>query len=315
MSDIEGRLSSLSAVVRERELLGQRGAALAGRRAALEVELAALHEQYAVEQRDVDRLEGLSLTRVLVALRGARQDTLARERAEADAARYRVAETLGRLDAVRGELGLVEQRLAATAGAPADYAAVLDEKERAVRAAGTGPARRLAELADERGRAEAESRELAQAQAAADQAAGALVAVRLELRGAAGWSTYDTFFGGGAFSSAVKHGRLDAAADKAARADRCLAVLREELADVGVTQPLSQGMRLSGLTRFADVWFDNVFTDLDVSDQIKTAQARVEWAELRVAAVLERLAARSETVAARRDDIARERDRLLRPSL
>ena len=313
MSDIEDRLARLSAVVRERELLERRGVALTERLAALDVELAALREQYAVEQRDVDRLDGLSLTRVLVALRGAREDTLARERAEADAARYRVAEAQGRYEAVLAELSLVEHRLAATAGAPAEYAAVLDEKERALRQAGTGPARWLTELADERGRVEAELRELTEAEAAAQQAASALVAVRLELRGAAGWSTYDTFFGGGVIGSALKHGRLDAAADKAARADRCLAVLRDELADVGLPPPLSQGMRLGGLTRFADVWFDNVFTDLAVRDQIKTAQESVSYAEQRVAGVRERLAARTTAVRARHGQIARERHDLLRP--
>lgn len=47
-------------------------------------QLAALRTRHAGEQEDVERLEGLSLTRVLASLRGTRDDTLERERAEAD---------------------------------------------------------------------------------------------------------------------------------------------------------------------------------------------------------------------------------------
>lgn len=50
------------------------------------------------------RLEHLSLARVLAALHGAREDALAREKAEAEAARYRYAEAQHRLDAPRLEI-------------------------------------------------------------------------------------------------------------------------------------------------------------------------------------------------------------------
>ena len=88
-------------------------------------------------------------------------------------------------------------------------------------------------LAGERGRLHGELTEIAEAQQAAAEATDALKQVRSRLGSASAWSAYDTFFGGGAIASAVKHSRLDDAADAAARADQCLAVLRTELADVG----------------------------------------------------------------------------------
>jgi hypothetical protein len=75
----------------------------------------------------------------------------------------------------------------------------------------------------------------------------------------------------GAISSTFKHNRLDQAAEAAAQADRCLAVLRTELADVGETAA-TRYVSVEGLTRFVDVWFDNIFTDLAVRDHIKQAQ-------------------------------------------
>jgi hypothetical protein len=64
----------------------------------------------------------------------------------------------------------------------------------------------------------------------------------------------------------MKHSRLDEAAQAAAYADRCLAVLRTELADVPGLSLTAPQLAVDGLTRFVDVWFDNIFTDLAVRD-------------------------------------------------
>jgi hypothetical protein len=92
-------------------------------------------------------LEGLSLTRVLASLRGAREDTLERERAEADAARYRVAEAESRLDPLRREHSAAQARLSQLAAVPSDYAAALDDKERHLRESGDPRRTRLLDLA------------------------------------------------------------------------------------------------------------------------------------------------------------------------
>jgi hypothetical protein len=107
----------------------------------------------------VERLEGISLGRVLASLAGSRDERLDRERAEADAARYRVAEAGSRLDAVRGELSAADRRLAALESAPRAYAAVLDEKDHYLTGSGDARSRALLALADERGRLTADLNE------------------------------------------------------------------------------------------------------------------------------------------------------------
>src|SRR5215469_12330281 len=90
--DIEQRLGDAAQAVREREVTVRRCSDLGARQRELETELASLQERYSSEQQDVERLEHLSLTHVLASLAGSRDERLARERAEADAARYRVAQ-------------------------------------------------------------------------------------------------------------------------------------------------------------------------------------------------------------------------------
>ncbi len=127
---------------------------------------------------------------------------------------------------------------------------------------------------------------------------------------AGSWSAYDTFFGGGLISSAVKHSRLDDAAQAAAHADRCLAVLRTELADVP-DGPLTAELEVSGLTRFVDVWFDNFLTDFAVGRRIKQARQNAARSMQFVAGLRGALDERDDYAWARLAEIATERHTLL----
>lgn len=298
--EIETTLASAAEAMREYELVTRRRDELRARAKELTGRIANLRAEHEAEQRDVERLEGLSLARVWSALRGSRADDLERERAEADAARYRVAEAQAQLAAIERELAAAEARLGELAEAPATYAAALDAKEAYLRQSGDPRGARLLELADERGQLAAQQREVGEAIAAAQRAAEALGQVRTLLGSAANWSTYDTFLGGGLIGSAIKHSRMDEAAQAAARADACLLTLRTELAGVAGIELTAPRLATDGLTRFVDIWFDNIFTDLAVREGIRQAQHSVDQSSRLVADVRHRLAERD----------ARDRDRL-----
>ena len=70
--EIEQRLAAAVQAVYEFEITVRRCSDLSGRRDELLAELAVLRAQDADEQKDVERLEGLSLARVLASLKGAR---------------------------------------------------------------------------------------------------------------------------------------------------------------------------------------------------------------------------------------------------
>lgn len=311
IDDIERRLTAAAEALREHEVVGRRAADLRMRAEELTGHLVTLRARHAAEQADVDKLESLSLTRVLASLRGAREDRLAREQAEAEAARYQVADAEARLAALRREEVATQLQLRRLSVAPATYAALLDEKERFLSGSGDPRRARLLALADERGRLAGELHEIAEAGQAAQVAADDLAQVREKLRSAAGWSTYDTFFGGGVVGSAIKHSRLDETAALAARADRSLAVLRTELADVRGVPLAAPHLAIDGMTRFVDVWFDNIFTDLAVRDRIRQAEENVAGCVALVDEVRARLQRRAGEARARLTAIATERDDLL----
>lgn len=312
--DIEERLTAAAEALREHEVTVQRQLDLRARADIARGQLETLQASLRSEEADVEQLEHMSLTRILASLRGNRDDAISRERAEADAVRYRVAESESLLDVLNTEIATAQSRLDRLADAPRTYAAVLMEKESYLSATGDPRGRRLLEIATERGTVAAEQREVTEALTAAAAALSALAAVKERLDSASGWSTYDTFFGGGAISSSIKHQRMDEAAQAAAFADHRLAILRTELADVqglGVTAPQ---LAMTSMTRFVDVWFDNIFTDLAVRDRIQTAQRNVQHALNIVQQVQLKLARRAEAAKSRTATLQSERARILTSS-
>ncbi|SCF13660.1 hypothetical protein GA0074695_3726 [Micromonospora viridifaciens] len=304
------RLAEAVERVREHEAVNGRVESLRRRVEEAERHLVRLRDAHAREQQDVQRLEGRSITRVLASLRGSRDDDLARERAEAELAARREEEAQAHLAGLRREHRAAQARRAELAGAPAAYAALLDERERQLLAGPDPRAARLTALVAERDRLTTRARQVDEAAQAAAAARTALAAVRDHLARADGWSTYDTFFGGGMVSSVIKHNRMDDARAAARVADRRLATLRTELADLpGVW--LTPELELGELTRFADIFLDNIFTDLAVRGRIRRAREAVEQAGTAVARLRDRLATEAGKLRRSLADLAVERVALL----
>lgn len=307
---VEARLTTTAEALREHEIVAQQCQELGRRIDQMNQSLTSLWTAYAAERNDVERLEGITLSRVWATLRGARDDQLVQERAQAYAAQLRVEDAEKRLAALRREDRVARTRLHELAGAPAAYAAALDEKQQYLRACGDQRAPRALELAEARGRLAGELHELDEALQAASAAHQSLIAVQHHLGGASGWSSFDTWFGG-IGSSVAKHERLDQAAAAAAHADMCLSILRTELADVGGAAPVVPQLAFGRLTRFLDVWLDNIFTDLAVGQRIRKAQSNVAECLEQVGQVGTRLERSASEVRTQLDAIETERHDLL----
>jgi hypothetical protein len=302
---IETRLETVAAARHDRQLL-------LGRRRELEVRITqargeadAWRDRVSDDRRDVERLQGLTATRVMASLLGSRDDKLAREQAELDAGALRLQEAESRLAAVHREIDHVDGRLAALAGVDDEYAALLDEKERYLHGVGDARAPHLLALAEEWGRRQIEGREVAEALQAVVDADVALHDVERALGSAQNWSTWD-LLGGGMISSMVKQSRMDDAAAAARRADEHLLTLRHELADLGADRA-APVLEMTELTRFLDVWFDNVFTDFSVAGRIDRAMGNVGACRARVAQLHRNLDIARATVESRLAGIAQAR--------
>jgi hypothetical protein len=240
--DIEARLAAAAEAMCARETFTAQLAVVNSRLAGVDERIGRHTARLADEERDVRRLEGLSLARVLAAIRRTYAEDLDRERAERDAELYKLSEAQAQRDLLQQEADRLAQRIVRLRGAREAWTAVLAEKETHLSRYGGPQAGALLALAEERGQLRSEQREVGEALAAAADADHAIVELLEHLTSAEGWSTYDTFVGGGALSSAVKHGQIDAAQRAASYAETRLVVLSKELRDVGGGGPVAPSL-------------------------------------------------------------------------
>jgi multidrug efflux pump subunit AcrA (membrane-fusion protein) len=310
LQQIEARLRAAHDGVRQRETLQQQRETAQRQLDAAHADLARLQDAARLEADDVQKLEAFSGRRVWSVLKGSRTEDLEREQAEAELARGRAAEAKARCDVLRDELERVWARLDKVGSAEGELMAATQAKEEFLVRTGSPAATRLIALAEEHGRLHSERREVEEALDAGLVALNRLDALCGELGSASGWSTYDTFLGGGMISTAIKHDHMDRAAELSRAADQALAVLGRELGDVGA-DGVAESLTMSDGTRFLDMWFDNVFTDLSVRSQIRDAEERAhrirQWVEQSLAGLRDR----HSTISQRLEVAAQERTALL----
>ncbi|WP_431803503.1 hypothetical protein [Microbacterium sp. bgisy203] len=310
MTDPSPSLDALIRTAADRERYRSLGASLAAAQefaATRAAELADLEARLAVEEADVRRIEGMSPTRLWATLRGDADERAATERAERDAAARAVAGAQERKRSADAEALRIGAERAALGDVEEAFAAALAAHEAELRAA--GDAGELTEIAASTGAASDEKREIAEAVAASVAARQALAVAVRALDSAGGWSTYDTFFGGGFVADLMKHQRLDEATAAFAGVNRALERLRVELADIG--GGAVRGVEISQELAVFDVLFDNILSDWMVRDRITAAQAEASDLDVRLTRLESDLAARSAAVDARLDDLARRREGVL----
>lgn len=117
--------------------------------------------------------------------------------------------------------------------------------------------------------------EIEEAIVAADRALEALDRALDCLDGASGWGLLD-MFGGGLFSTFLKHSNIEDANEAMKEAKDALNEFSRELADVD--KDLCLDIDIGSFLTFADYFFDNIFTDMLVQSKIADAKKEVERA-------------------------------------
>ena len=231
-------------------------------------------DRLTAESGEVERLESMSWSRILSALKGSHATDLEREQAERDAARYAVADAQARDELARRDVETAQSQLDALGDVEQAYADALTAKEQWAATHDPVLAQGLAEVTERRGVLLAEDQEGREAYDVGVSARAHLLWARRLLAGAQSWSTWDTFGGGGLFTDLMKYDKLDQVGDALRRADLALGAFSRELADVDLSGV--EAVNLDGLTQAFDVFFDNIFTDLRVRSRIQDAGIRVD---------------------------------------
>lgn len=258
------------------------------------------------EQADVDRLEGRSLAAFFYNVIGRMDEKLDRERREAYEARVKYDAAARELAEAEAELRRSEEELDTLRDCEERYQAALEEKSQAVKAHGGAGAEKLLELERHIAALDGRKRELDEAVSAGRLALHTADNILSSLDSAEGWGTWD-LFGGGLISDLAKHGHLDDAQNAIEQLQSQLRRFKTELADVTIYADIQ--VNLDGFLRFADYFFDNLFTDWAVLDHIHQSQEQVRDIRNQIGSILTRL---ESTLESTKQEQNRSREQLAR---
>ena len=245
------------------------------------------------EQADVDKLEGRSLASFFYNVIGKMDEQLTKEREEAYAARVKYDAAARELAAVEDDLARFEAELSALRNCEQQYEAVLKEKAEAVKAAGGTTAEEILTLEERLSFLKSQSRELREAISAGNSALNTTNHVLSSLDSAEGWGTWD-LFGGGLISDLAKYSHLDEAQGNIEHLQSQLRQFKTELADVKIIADMQ--VNVDGFLRFADYFFDGLFADWAVLDQIHQSQSQVSSTKYQLENILTQLNEMQRTV-------------------
>ena len=257
------------------------------RRASLAQRVQQLKEETYKEQLDVDQLENFSAAKLFYQIVGKLDERLEKEQAELYAAALRYDSARQELQSVESELDSRRRELSLLEGCEREYERLLAEKARVLREDPNSPsARRLLALEERQAQLSAREKELNEAIRAGYDALSDIGTIEESLSSAEGWGTWDVF-GGGLISDMAKYSHLDEAQRQINTLQRSLSRFRTELADVDIRMDIQ--IEVDSFLRFADYFFDNIFTDWAVLDRIRNTQSQIQQVDGSVRTIVSRL--------------------------
>ena len=136
-------------------------------------------------------------------------------------------------------------------------------------------AQKLEELVDEEILTKQLIKEITEAEEAGNVALSALGHAAASLHSASGYSSWDTFFGGGILATHLKHTAIDQSESYLHNAQIALQRFQNELLDVQNMHTQSLHVETDGFVKFADYFFDDLFSAWSVHTKISTAREQV----------------------------------------
>ena len=261
--------------------------ALEDQRASLATRVQQLKEETYQEQLDVDKLENFSAAKLFAQIMGNLDERLEKERSELYAAALRYDSARQELHAVEADLAARREELSLLGNCEAEYDRLLEARARELRQDPQSPAaRRLLALEERQAQLASREKELQEAIQAGYDALSDISSIESTLSSAERWGTWDVF-GGGLISDMAKYSHLDDAQQQINGLQRSLSRFRTELADVDIRTGIQ--IEVDSFLRFADYFFDNIFTDWAVLDRIRHTQSQTHEVDGSVRTILSRL--------------------------
>lgn len=224
------------------------------------------------EERDVERLEGGSLAALFYGMTGRKSEKLDKEQREAYEAAVRHDTVLGELETMDYEIQQLERRKHSMNELENKLENAIRERKEWLKANCPEKAQDIldaeARIAGLRG----QLKEIQEALEAGKSAKRTTEDIKKSLSSAESWGTWDVL-GGGMITTMVKHSHLDEAQNQINVLQQRLRTFRTELVDVSFDSDIQ--VQIDGFLRFADYFWDGIFSDWMVLGKIHDSQSQI----------------------------------------
>lgn len=223
----------------------------------------------ALEENDVQKLMGMSLSNLFYTILGSKKEKLDQEQRDVLEARLKFDECESTIQDIKQQIAELEPKWRQVRYWKMDYESVFETKEKQI----LKQNQELMKIADERAKLTVQLKELKEAISVGETVRKNLTSAENDLESAANWGTYD-MLGGGMVSTHIKHNRIDEAMNHIYEAQNGLARFENELHDVGETLP--SHLKISGVLKFSDYFFDGLISDWLVQGEIRDMLDQVQ---------------------------------------
>ena len=272
MREFNSELERLQADVLRMRKLKAALKSLCGEEEILAAEETALAKMRDKEQRDVDAMSRVSLTSIFSAIRGNKDEKLAHEELEARAAALKYDMAVRRLEAVRTRIKQTRDKLAALGGCERRFSDAVNAKLSELRQSDSEVGEKICRVEERIAYLSGQQRETQEAISVGKSAANQILSIQRSLDSAEDWGVFD-LLGGGFVSTMAKHSHLDDAQAQVEHLQQLLSRFRTELSDIQVNADLR--IHIDGFLRFADYFFDDLFSDWAVLNRIDESRVQV----------------------------------------
>lgn len=225
------------------------------------------------EQADVDKLEGKTIKALFFTLSGSIEEKLSKERQEAYAAAMKHDAAKRDLQGIESDLVYCREELDKLVDCEAEYTDLLEQKKNALKLEGTQKANDIMLMEKDLSTLGNEIVELEEALDAGYIAFDIVDEIVTELEEAHNMAEWDTFMDS-ILIDMQKHEHLNNAQDLIQNLRHELRRFKTELADVQIEGDIQ--IEMDDFSKFADWFFDNIFTDWDIKAKIENSLAQAK---------------------------------------
>ncbi|MDF2700849.1 MAG: hypothetical protein K0Q49_2412 [Haloplasmataceae bacterium] len=232
-----------------------------------------LKEILVKEEKDVLRLEKVSLSSIWFGFFGSKTEKLWKEKEEFSKAEYDYKVVYNTLDNLKSEINEIKKSLNNIKNKESELEHLLNQKENIILDSNLELSEKIKEINNKINNYRSQKKEISEAISAGNTLINSLKEVLNSLNKAKNWGTYD-MFGGGFLADMAKHSHLNNAKSSIDNLKYQASRFNRELKDVNLTLDLN--VDISSTLKFADWFFDGFFVDYAVQSKINNSINQVQ---------------------------------------